>query len=460
MAACLHRSSWRFTCAALWSCITAPVHAQSEPELSAEDRAAIEQSLAEDQSAPPPPSPLRTPPLNPSRPPPTPPSRAPRSRRCWSCRWSPTSRWPTSPEPNLQTGAHDPHEERLQPPAARARRRRRGRSVLPLRREHRVRPVRRRDRRGLRHHARPARGPAAARRPVPDALRPHQPDPPAHLGLRRSAVRARPRVRRRGQSRPRRRAVAGSRRCPGTSSWSARSPTRPAKAPRAASTAAADLASSAARLRSTLAAIKQFFALSDDWSLALGLSARPGPNSTGRDNRSDVYGRRPLPEVAADHASRAIRSWRCRASGSTAAARYPRPLLQDVSGYAQLVSRFAQRWAAAARYEYGCADAATPTSSPRLDPSIPSGPSRAQRVAAAADVLADRVLARARAGRRSTCREWEERSDLGGVPRARGRDRRPRRPSLLRGPMVRIAACVVARCCSPPGSGRPRPART
>src|SRR6185436_1278344 len=37
-------------------------------------------------------------------------------------------------------------------------------------------------------------------------------------------------------------------------------------------------------------ALKQFFPLSDDWSLAWGLSGAFGPNSTGRDNRSEVYG--------------------------------------------------------------------------------------------------------------------------------------------------------------------------
>ena len=38
--------------------------------------------------------------------------------------------------------------------------------------QHRVQPVRRGDRGGLRHHPRPARQPAAARRPVPDPVRP------------------------------------------------------------------------------------------------------------------------------------------------------------------------------------------------------------------------------------------------------------------------------------------------
>ena len=71
-----------------------------------------------------------------------------------------------------------------------------------------------RDRGGLRHHARAARQPAAARRPVPHPLRPHQRHPPARLGLRRPAVRDRPRVRRRGQPRPRRRGCRGSRPLP------------------------------------------------------------------------------------------------------------------------------------------------------------------------------------------------------------------------------------------------------
>jgi hypothetical protein len=39
-----------------------------------------------------------------------------------------------------------------------------------------------------------------------------------------------------------------------------------------------------------MGAIKQFFPLSDDWSLSAGVSSASGPNPTGRDNRSEVYG--------------------------------------------------------------------------------------------------------------------------------------------------------------------------
>lgn len=99
-------------------------------------------------------------------------------------------------------------------------------------------------------------------------------------------------------------------------------------------------------------AIKQFFALSDDWSLYWGISAAFGPNGTGRDNASEIYATdiylkwRPI-----DGASYQVFSlqteWFYRRR------QIPGDVLQDVSGYAQVYWRFAQRWAAAARYEYG-----------------------------------------------------------------------------------------------------------
>ena len=71
-------------------------------------------------------------------------------------------------------------------------------------------------------------------------------------------------------------------------------------------------------------AIKQFFPLSEDWSLSIGLSEANGPNPTGRDNRSDAYGFdlylkwRPI-----TYQSFLILA--LRASGSTGGGRYPRP---------------------------------------------------------------------------------------------------------------------------------------
>jgi len=103
-------------------------------------------------------------------------------------------------------------------------------------------------------------------------------------------------------------------------------------------------------LQYTLAA-KQFFPLSDNWSLFWGLSAALGPNPTGRDNRSEIYGTdlylkyRPI-----THGSYTIVS--LDAEWLTRRRQVPGGVLQDHGLYAYLFWRFARRWAAAARYEW------------------------------------------------------------------------------------------------------------
>jgi hypothetical protein len=99
-------------------------------------------------------------------------------------------------------------------------------------------------------------------------------------------------------------------------------------------------------------AVEQFFPLGHDWSLAWGLSGAFGPNSTGRDNRTDVYGTdlyikyRPITESSA--AVLALQTeWIYRRR------QVPDELLHDVSAYTQVVWRFAQRWGTAARWDYG-----------------------------------------------------------------------------------------------------------
>lgn len=99
-------------------------------------------------------------------------------------------------------------------------------------------------------------------------------------------------------------------------------------------------------------AIKQFFPLSEDWSLLLGLSGAFGPNSTGRDNRTDVYGAdlflkyRPVGRATSSYA--ALQSeWLYRRR------QVPEDVLSDFSGYTQVVYRFTERWSAAVRYELG-----------------------------------------------------------------------------------------------------------
>jgi hypothetical protein len=100
------------------------------------------------------------------------------------------------------------------------------------------------------------------------------------------------------------------------------------------------------------AALKQFFPLGDDWSLAWGLSAATGPNPTGRDNRSEVYGSdvylkwRPI-TFQSDQYVALHSEWLYRRR------QVPEAVLQDVNGFASVVFRFARRWAVAGRYEYG-----------------------------------------------------------------------------------------------------------
>lgn len=103
-----------------------------------------------------------------------------------------------------------------------------------------------------------------------------------------------------------------------------------------------------------LAAAKQFFPLSDDWSLGWGLSGAFGPNPTGPGNRSAIYGTdlyvkfRPITRESAIIAS-LTSEWFYRRR------QVPNDIAQDVSSYTELFLRFAQRWATAARYEYGSA---------------------------------------------------------------------------------------------------------
>jgi hypothetical protein len=103
-----------------------------------------------------------------------------------------------------------------------------------------------------------------------------------------------------------------------------------------------------------VAAIKQFFPLSDDWSLAWGLSGAFGPNATGRNKRSEVYGTdvylkwRPISyrshQIVSLHAE-----WFYRRR------HVPDATLQDANGFVAMTWRFAMRWGLAARYEFGSA---------------------------------------------------------------------------------------------------------
>lgn len=99
-------------------------------------------------------------------------------------------------------------------------------------------------------------------------------------------------------------------------------------------------------------ALKQFFDLHRDWSLLFGLSAALGPNASGEDQRTAVYGTdlylkyRPLvgahPTVITWQTE--VLHRRRQVAGE---------VLWDTSGYSQVAVRFARRWGAAARYEAG-----------------------------------------------------------------------------------------------------------
>ncbi len=99
-------------------------------------------------------------------------------------------------------------------------------------------------------------------------------------------------------------------------------------------------------------AVKQFFPLSDDWSLNWGVSAALGPNPTGRGNRSDIYGTdiylkwRPI-TTAADWMYVALQAeylYRLR--------QVPQRLLRDHGGYAYLIWHFSKRWETGVRHEW------------------------------------------------------------------------------------------------------------
>lgn len=97
-------------------------------------------------------------------------------------------------------------------------------------------------------------------------------------------------------------------------------------------------------------ALKQFFPLSSDLGLSLGLSAQLGPNTTGHSNRTDIYGLdiylrwRPTDSTRRTALSLQIEAlFRGR--------QVPHGVLQDGGGYAQLVWNIVPEWEVGGRYE-------------------------------------------------------------------------------------------------------------
>lgn len=98
-------------------------------------------------------------------------------------------------------------------------------------------------------------------------------------------------------------------------------------------------------------ALEQFFPFDDDWSLFLGFSGMFGPNGTGNDNRTEIYGAdlylryRPIASE-----NRAAVSLQAEALYRTR--QVPRDRLEDFGLYAQLTWNFTPRWETSARYEF------------------------------------------------------------------------------------------------------------
>lgn len=102
-------------------------------------------------------------------------------------------------------------------------------------------------------------------------------------------------------------------------------------------------------------ALKQFFDLGEDWGLAWGLSAQHGPNATGFNNRSAIYGSdvrirwRPR-----DHAKR--RALTSQTEVMLRQRQLPDAEVVDFGGYTQLVFAINTRWETGARFEWVSGD--------------------------------------------------------------------------------------------------------
>ncbi len=98
------------------------------------------------------------------------------------------------------------------------------------------------------------------------------------------------------------------------------------------------------------AAAKQFFPLSQNWSLFVGLSWATGPNATGQGNRTDIHGAdlylKYRPITWGSYTVVSLQGeWMMRRR------QVPGDVLVDHGMYTYLFWRFARRWGTAARYE-------------------------------------------------------------------------------------------------------------
>jgi hypothetical protein len=99
-------------------------------------------------------------------------------------------------------------------------------------------------------------------------------------------------------------------------------------------------------------ALKQFFPLTDDWSLGFGVSAAAAPNANGSGKAAVVYGAdayvkyRPISEPGASELALQT-EWLYRER------ELPEGGLRDAGGYLELVLKFARSYSVGARYELG-----------------------------------------------------------------------------------------------------------
>ncbi len=98
-------------------------------------------------------------------------------------------------------------------------------------------------------------------------------------------------------------------------------------------------------------AMKHFFPLSDDWSLAWGVSAQLGPNPTGHGNRSEIYGSdvylryRPIGHAGRTSVSLTV-------EGMYRTRQTPGDVLGDWGMYSSIVWQVDSQWEVGARHDY------------------------------------------------------------------------------------------------------------
>lgn len=100
-------------------------------------------------------------------------------------------------------------------------------------------------------------------------------------------------------------------------------------------------------------ALKQFFPLGPDVSLMWGLSWASGPNPTGRDNRTELYGTDLYLKIRPVSHGRGKSKFTLHSEWIYRRYQVPGDVLWDINGFAQVVGHFTPNLAAGFRYEYG-----------------------------------------------------------------------------------------------------------